>query len=104
MFNLNDPELNDYFIAKKLSTSIKTLIELSKNEDWCIRAAIAKNPNTPIEILVELSKDEVYSVRWRLAENPNTPIEVLIELTKDKNEYVNICAQQIRMRRLHLLK
>lgn len=66
----------------------KIIARFTKEEPWFV----ADNPKTSKKKLTELSKDDQYLVRAGVAKNPNTPISVLKKLVKDADNTVNIIA------------
>ncbi len=64
MTNVSElPERERMKIAQSVDTSVETLKELAKDEDWGVRRADAENPKTPEETLSTLSHDVVLWVR-----------------------------------------
>ena len=55
------------YVARNSRTFPKTLIELSKSENFVVREAVVWNDSAPFEALTQLSKDEVTYIR-RIAE------------------------------------
>lgn len=58
------------------------------NNKYALAKNLAKNPNTPVKTLIFLSKDENFYVRYLIAINPNTPPKTLITLSQDKDWFV----------------
>lgn len=107
-------------ITNNPSTPLEILEELSKDNNWEVRAGVAKNkfnispqilthlsndlsvnvvaevavnPNTPPEILDKLSASNILEIRMEVARNPSTPIEILIRLLNDSNKIVQFQAK-----------
>lgn len=54
---------------------------------------MASDDKTEIEFLIELSKDDNEEIRAAVAYNKSTPIECIIELSKDISDYVKECVK-----------
>ena len=72
-------------LARSSTTPIETLVELSKSDDYGIRAAVAGNLTTPLSVLDELSariNNEPFPARvfTAVAKNPNTTAQILDKL------------------------
>lgn len=70
-------------IADKISTSVKFLEQLVRDEDSRVRESVARNPNTPVQFLEQLAQDKDSPVRASVALNSNIAVKFLELLAKD---------------------
>jgi hypothetical protein len=87
------------FISKKL------LKELSKDDDWKLRALVAVHLKTPIPVLARLAADYDHDVREAVAKNPSCTTGILELLLADSHQDVrvkarvnpNVCLETVRL-------
>lgn len=74
------------------NVSIKSLIQLSRNQKKIIRLAVARHEKCSYDLLIILMKDKAPEVRKEVALHKNTNEEMLKVLIRDKDRLVRMSA------------
>ena len=80
--------------ARDPETTPERLVDLARDGEWEVRAAVAGNTSAPQELLTELSRDGEWYVRRAVAKNRSAPTSTLTFLTGDEDEDVVKAAQE----------
>lgn len=87
--------MNNNLSLATTSKNSRILLELSKDTNKHVRAAVGENLYAPLAALEALARDKSEDVREAVARNKGVPPHILVNLAQDKSWYVRLTVASV---------